>query len=708
MSFINPWMLWGLAAAAVPIVIHMIHRRRPRRQAFAAVELLLRSVDRVDRRWRIQRFLLLASRVLLLALLAFAASRPIRPDPTAAAAVAGPKRLAIVVDTSMSMRARQGAKTSFARAVDAAHELVDAMGPEDLAVVVNAGLQSTLETPEPTADRRALRQALRGLEVEYGRSDLGRAVTVGVRALDPGPESETPVRIAVLSDLTDAALQTPADTSLQNGQSAAIDLVEFLTAGETDPQNTALTSVLPQAAPGSQAGALRFLARLRSYADEEGPERIVGLDLLSGDDTLETTSVDLPSGAIADQVVEHVFDMPGVRLLTFQLSPDRLDADDRFYVSARIRPRVRVLVVDGDPSGVAKEDEVFYVAKALETGLPEHPPARVVTADELADVDLSGFEVVVLAGVDAPDPVQGVRLVRFVEAGGGLLISTSATIDAEAYNQNLSSVLPRALRGLKRSGSVGSSEVVSFAEPDLDHPIFELFQGDAAGGLLSTTTRGVLLLQPTGRASIEVPLRYGDGQPAMVVHGVGSGRVALFTSSIDRDLTDFPIRPAFLPWVRRTVLWLSHALEETDGRTTLVGEARVLRAPPDAPALQIVSPSGESTIVEVVDERATFSGTDEPGHYRVLLAGSAGLPLPDEHFAVNVDPAESDLRPLDREEANLLLSGQAGASDGPSLVSALTEGSGLSAEVLAGLLLAAALLFFVTESLMTTQRISRG
>ena len=72
MSFAQPLLLFGLLAAAVPIIIHLIHKRRPREHKFAAIELLLRSVERVERRWRLRRFLLLAARVALIAALALA------------------------------------------------------------------------------------------------------------------------------------------------------------------------------------------------------------------------------------------------------------------------------------------------------------------------------------------------------------------------------------------------------------------------------------------------------------------------------------------------------------------------------------------------------------------------------------------------------------------------------------------------------------
>ena len=76
MSFAAPIMLFALLGAAVPILIHLIHKKRPRKQRFAAIELVLNSVERLQKRWRLKRFLLLLARVMLLSALALAAWLP--------------------------------------------------------------------------------------------------------------------------------------------------------------------------------------------------------------------------------------------------------------------------------------------------------------------------------------------------------------------------------------------------------------------------------------------------------------------------------------------------------------------------------------------------------------------------------------------------------------------------------------------------------
>ena len=107
LGFASPALLWGLLAAALPLAIHLLLRRRPRPVDFPAIALVLRAQRRTERRRRLRRLLLLAARTLLLAAVALAIARP-RAERPGAAAAAGPAATVIVLDASGSMGYRLG------------------------------------------------------------------------------------------------------------------------------------------------------------------------------------------------------------------------------------------------------------------------------------------------------------------------------------------------------------------------------------------------------------------------------------------------------------------------------------------------------------------------------------------------------------------------------------------------------------------------
>lgn len=729
MSFLNPLMLFGLLGAAVPIIIHLIHKRKPRSQTFGAIELVMRSVERVQRRWRLRRFLLLAARMLLLAALALAAAGPlIGRQAELTTRASGPERLAIVIDASLSMRARYDGTTSFSRALTAARNLVDGMGPEDQAVIVWAGGRTELVVERPTADRALLLRKLDDLEASFAPSELGEAVTTAAQALgssdeagpdDSGELPEVSGRVVVLSDLARGAVQTQADVAIPGTSSRArLEVFDVLAERAGPRVNRGLIAIETRNVPGEAPRTVELRTRVQSFAKESGESQPVDITLRAGDRDLFAGSVEVVPGTIVDKPLRHAFDQPGHVPVQVVLEGDGLAEDDVRYAVAEVRRQVRTLIVDGAPSGLPKQDEVYYFERALLAGAADQPPPRVITADDLGRTDLSAFDVVVLAGVDAFTRDDASRLVEFVERGGGLLVTASETMDVELYNAALGSVLPRQLRGIKvvdaARGGVGSSGVVTLGEVNLEHPVIRIFEGDGLGGLLSTQTQAYLLLRPDAERHMTVLAKHSDGQPALVEGRAGQGRVAILTVSVDRDMTDLPIRPAFVPLARQLVLHLGDALAEPDLRETLVGQTREIRVPSNVQAVRVTGPDGSEqtwTASEIEGARLRFDATAVPGHYRVEAAFTGPLePLRGEAFAVNVDPRESDLTPVSEEEARAVLLGGAapGAPEADSAAQrARILSAGVSPEQLAGILLLIMFFAFFVESALTASRPGR-
>lgn len=736
MSFANPLLLLGLLGASVPIIIHLIHRHRPRRQMFAAMELLLRSIERVERRMRLKRLLLLAARVALLAALALAAAGPlIGSEQVLSVTSRGPRRLAIVVDTSLSMHARYGDRTAFARALAQARSLVDGMGPEDQATLVAARASPEVLLPRPTGSKRELLDAIDRLAPTFGRAELGEAVTAAAQALssladpahatgegsDPGGPAPPPTaaQIVLLSDLAGHGLRSAADLSLGAGRAADLAVVDVLADVAADKRvNRGLIGLEAANVPGSAPRTVELRARIQSFtAEKAGEAQPAAITLVGSGGTLEAGSVDLTPGTIADKVLVHAFEEAGVVPVEVHLEPDVLAEDDVRYATADVRRQVRVLIVDGAPSGVPKEDEIYYLERAIAAGAQDQPPPFVVTADELPRVDLGAYDVLILAGVNVFPPSEGARIVEFVERGGGLLVTMSADLDLELYNAELGRILPRTFRALRvtdaETGGVGATGAVTLANPRREHPVMEVFDEASLPGLLSAKTRAYVLLEPGGKAELVTLVEFDDGQPALIEGRAGQGRVIVLATSIDRDLTDLPIRPAFVPLVRRLLLQLGGGLSKPDPRVTLVGDPRPIRIPKDASRIVVTAPDGQEVewtgAALTAGPEVSFAATTRPGHYKVSAVTRGALePLDDEGFDVNLDPRESDLRPLSVEEAAATLHGTADLPPdaSPSAVARSKALRGLSSpEGLVSALLLLMCLAFVLEGALTAQRV---
>src|SRR4051794_38226631 len=129
LAFLQPALLWGLTAAGIPILLHLLQRRRYRVRRWAAMEFLRASVRRSSRRLRIEQWLLLLVRTLILICAALALARPVRYSPRWGwLGSRATSQVVIVLDDSYSMGQRWALGT--ARSAPGVAE-ADTLGNDD-------------------------------------------------------------------------------------------------------------------------------------------------------------------------------------------------------------------------------------------------------------------------------------------------------------------------------------------------------------------------------------------------------------------------------------------------------------------------------------------------------------------------------------------------------------------------------------------------
>src|SRR5580704_9498374 len=125
MTFLNPFLLWGIGAIAAPIIIHMFMNRRIKPVVWAAMRFLQASVQKNQKRMNLEDLLLLALRCLIFILLALALARPIFKGPKGSTLVKGSETAVLLIDNSYSMGQNDGGSTRFDQARDVAERILD-------------------------------------------------------------------------------------------------------------------------------------------------------------------------------------------------------------------------------------------------------------------------------------------------------------------------------------------------------------------------------------------------------------------------------------------------------------------------------------------------------------------------------------------------------------------------------------------------------
>lgn len=638
LSFARPELLWGLLLAAVPVIIHLINRRRARRQPFAALDFLLRVQRRHARRLLLRQVLLLLLRSLAVVLAVLAAAGP-RYQPPAAVESAGPRATAIVLDASFSMRYAPDGRSMFERARDLAREEIRSREPgECLGLVVAQAPGPPLLLPCRQSGGELL-EALERLGPGNGASELGPALEEAARLLAEAPAGRK--RILVLSDLAAHAF-TRAPVWPAPG-APEIAITELLPAGRERP-NRAVLEV--EARPERRQLMLR--SRLKNFSPQDQTGILVRVWF--NDEVSVSGFADLP----ARKEVLKVFHPPMPAEATqgwVALPPDDLAEDDRAPFWTGAGGVVSVLLVNGDPQPVLARDELYFVERALSPDPVEGSgiQSRSVAADLLREEDLAGVHAVVLANVAGLRSGLVETLRGFVRGGGGLLVAVGDQLDPQRASEEFGDLLVRPLRDVvalqKNAGEDGPG--LAFAPAAARHPLLATPGSEEALDLSRVRTERAMVTEPGGGDDARVVLAFENGVPALLEKSLGRGRLLLWSTTLDRDWTRWPARASFVPFWQRMCFYLAGRLGRPAPPRVVSGLPVPLDLAEDGGRLRVVRPDGER--VALSSGQRIFEDTALCGWYQIQT-DAGGVPrdgIPG--FVVSPPAAESDLAPLPAE-----------------------------------------------------------
>jgi hypothetical protein len=657
-ALLDAALLGGLVTIGLPTLVHLLSRRRARRVRFAPMELLLRSQKRTARSIRLRQFLLLLVRTLFVFGLAAAVLRPLLTEDAAASSTTAPVAVVVAVDISASMQARLDGRSAFERAKARAAEAITAL-PDDVRVGLVACDVQPRDLVLPGFDRGGVVAALDALTVGAAWADVaacaeraaGLATSVEVGAENDKAER----RVVLVSDFAAHGFSRAAVGGV-DAAGLRVDLVPAF--DEPPPPNHGIVDV--EVVPGAQGLGVNFTA-----ARYGGPAVEVTADLFINDARGARLALPMTSGVQLQRAFTApnmpVGDSPQAGTLSVALGDDALAIDNLVVLPNEARPSVRVLVVDGEMDAVPFADEVFYLTQALSSSRvgaagQSRVSVSVVPPEKLDAASFAAIDVVVVANVARIAPAVAAALTSFANAGGGVLLTMGDQVDVDAWNADLAGLLPAVLRGTKRQALLDDAsvdDVLGLSRFKLDHPILRAFAGtgdDALPGLTRVRTSATMLVEPDPNAPRDILARFTNDAPALIERAVGdtgAGRVLLLTTSIDREWSDLPIRPGFLPLVEQIVLYLGRALDDERARTVHVGDARSIRLPQGATAAVVTRPDGAEVTVDLDDTgaAASFTDTSRTGLHQVAarLENGDRVELPRERFTVLVDAREIDL-----------------------------------------------------------------
>ncbi|MDB5389439.1 MAG: hypothetical protein JWM11_5085 [Planctomycetaceae bacterium] len=693
MWFLNTAMLFGLLGVGLPVMAHLLSKKKYDIVRWGAMQFLELGRN-TQRRVRLEEMLLMSMRMGMIALLAIGLARPwISSGWFGQLGSSEVRDVAFVIDGSSSMGWEGKTVTPHSAAIQWAHRYLEQLRGGDTVAILDARDVVRPVLAPGSTDFRLVRKALNELPSPGGGADLVEATSHALRLMNSAGNLARD--IIVLTDLQARAwsiedIQRLEFLDEQRRQPAIVPKIWVVDVGgqtTSTRENFSLDRLKLSRYFTAPDLPVRIQTKLLHHGGDAPASRKIYLEVDGqriSNATLQSAAI--PPGGEFSVEFDHRFTASGVHLVSIVLDRDNLPGDDRAEAAVEVTKALPVVVVDGAPHPDETRSETFFLKRALGTGAenalikPQIIPVEQLTADLLKDSLL-----LVLANVPKLSATQAAAVTSFVDGGGGLLISLGDQVQPAFYNEILfakgQGVLPATLTKIEQPPpqNVREQQVpIVVDNTSLELPWVQSFRKENQGGLTETRfdkwwqvtpVKGDSEQAATGKAPesdstrsrpASIAARLSNGDPFLLERDLGHGRVILMTAPLDSDWSTLPAKPDYVPFLHETLFHLASGNRAS--RNVSVGEPIVLPVGNDFDKRAFVFQGPGKSIFPVelggheLRRLAKLDDTSIPGVYRLIEAengepkkGAQGVPC-----VVNFDRRESDLTILSPEQRKLL------------------------------------------------------
>jgi hypothetical protein len=604
MGLFAPLFLAALAGLALPLYLHLLKRQTSEPKPVSSLMLYESRPQSSIRHRRLRYFLLLSLRLLLLLLLILAFANPfINRD---SASFASNRLVLLVVDNSFSMRA--GNRLTDAK--DAAMNVLAGKGAAH-AQVAAFGSQLRLMT-KPIEDQGELRAAVQAIQPGDGHGNFGELAR-DVRGI--ADALHTPIEFHLFSDMQRGELAaTFSDMALPDN----VKLVTHPVVSRAQPNWTVESVDAPGQVWGKDAKPVHVGAVIAGYGTPAAQRTV---SLVVNGKTTATKNVAVPANGRA------TVDFPALEVpYGFSRCEVKIDAADGFpdddlrrFAMERSDPQKALLIHNyGD------NRSPLYIGAALSAAAQSAFILESINVNEAADRKLSNYAFAVLSDVNTVPQLLDNALTEYVRSGGSVLIAAGTSAGARSQIPIFGAHIIETRdynRVPDRYMAVGSS--------DSSYPSVA-----KADGWLGVKFFYALSVDP---GDSRVIVRLGDQTPLLLEKRIGEGRVVLLTSGLDNLTNDFPLHPAFVPFIEQTARYLAGS-ERQGGAFSVDAYLELRNAKERGQGVEVTDPEGKRPLTLGEAASAQSFQLTEAGYYQLRLADGR-----QNEVGVNPDPKESNL-----------------------------------------------------------------
>lgn len=549
MTFLNPFVLFGLAAAAIPILIHLLNRRKLRTIEFSTLTFLKELQKNKMRKITIRQWLLLLLRTLLIIVLVLAFSRPAAKGNYGAIGSHAKTTLAIILDNTASMQLNNERGKFLVQAQAQALSIVSLMQDNDDVLFLRLSDLPNETMEAPTHDKHHVESLIQETDVQYTYRTIEDGLRLVSRLLQQSKNYNK--EIYVITDgqtttLSAGIRQTAAEERLFEPQVK----IFYSALSQRQAENVGIEKVTIPPALLQAKKPFTLSAVIKNYGTAAVTNHLVGVTLANNRVVQKNISLGAGESATVEFTITPQRD--GFVNCYIELEDDAFEADNRWFVSVLIPEKVRVLLVSSE----AKYSR--YISTALGVAGAEQSSALIslttVVPSQVSSTSLAANDVVIFSGVrDFSEPQQR-ALKQFVGGGGGMIFFPALDSSSLAYNYlRQFNIAPFTVkRSLQNMFS-------TFDKVDLDFPIFRgIFETSLDGKRSSLESPDITTsVAPTSMNNLQPIISLSNGAPFLWQREYRTGKIFGFAVPATTEWSNFPLKGIFVPLMYQSVLYLA-------------------------------------------------------------------------------------------------------------------------------------------------------
>ena len=446
MSFTYTWFaIAGLAAAAGPVLIHLLNRRRYRVVSWAAMDFLRQAVHRSRKIMQLRDLFLLLLRTACVILFGLALAEPFFTSARAFSDRDQPVHAVLLIDNSLSMGYNRSGKTLLETAKAAAKELIGRLPAGSRTSILPVCGSAKDFSATGYASKADALEALASIEVVNREARVPAAISEALEACKR-VDTLRSKQVVLISDQQAHNWPSGMESELKRLPSP----LQIVQVGSPEMENTWIDDFHLQDGIGNVSTPGLFVATVRHQGP--APRTDVQVSLVIDGVTVATQSVDLQPDQQREVVFPpYAFDVaaePGKpAFVTAEVAlnpPDHLAADDHRFLVVPVVSGLPVVFVDQHGSDEDRNEnrfgETFHLRRLLAPAATQEKGDKPLVQVQHVGVDrldrelLADARLVVIAGVGSPR--ANVPLLReYVQQGGSLVIAAGGDFDPLAWNE---------------------------------------------------------------------------------------------------------------------------------------------------------------------------------------------------------------------------------------------------------------------------------